>query len=140
MKISRGMIDKLLTEFVKYDNKKIINFYIENVLEFDERKSYFGTNVKSFVLLENEKLLVYKDKSFIEVLAVDRKYRNKGYGKVLIEKAIEKLEKPIYTISKVDEIYFKNGFIYDNADLIGKECKTCEEYNVTCFPKVVIYK
>lgn len=83
---------------------------------------------------------IYKEKNFIEALAVDKEYRNKGYGKLLIEKAIEKLEKPVYTISKVDKFYLKNGFVYDNADLIDKECKTCDEYNVNCFPRVVVYK
>ena len=77
-------------EFVKYDNKSLINFYRENGLEFDENKGYFGINVKSFALLENEKIIggvsisIYKEKSFIEALAVDKEYRNKGYGKLLI--------------------------------------------------------
>lgn len=133
-------------KFVKYDNKSLINFYSENGLEFDENKCYFGINVESFALLENEKIIgavsisIYKEKSFIEALAVDKEYRNKEYGKLLIEKAIEKLEKPVYTISKVDKFYLKNGFVYDNSDLIDKECKTCDEYNVTCFPRVVVYK
>ncbi len=133
-------------KFIQYDNNCLIDFYIENGLEFDEDKSYFGNNVNSFVLLENEKIIgafsisIYKDKSFLEALAVDREHRNKGYGKLLLEKAIEKLEKPIYTISKVDEFYLKNKFVYDNADLIDKECKNCSKYNVTCFPKVVVYK
>ena len=81
-------------KFVKYDNKSLINFYSENGLEFDENKCYFGINVESFALLENEKIIgavsisIYKEKSFIEALAVDKEYRNKGYGKLLIEKAI----------------------------------------------------
>lgn len=133
-------------KFIEYDNESLINFYIENGLEFDENKSYFGTNVKSFILIENGKIIgavstsIYKNKSFIEALAVNIAYRNKGYGKLLIEKAVEKLKKPIYTISKVDEFYLKNGFVYSNVDLINEECKTCDEYNVTCFPKVVVYK
>ena len=96
-------------KFIKYDNKSLINFYRENGLEFDKNKSYFGINVESFALLENEKIIgavsisIYKEKNFIEALAVDKEYRNKGYGKLLIEKAIEKLEKPVYTISKVDK-------------------------------------
>lgn len=133
-------------KFDKYNNESLINFYIKNGLEFDENKKYFGTNIRTFVLIENEKIIgavsisIYKCKSFIEALAVDKKYRNKGYGKLLVEKAIEKLKKPIYTISKVDEFYLKNGFVYSNEDLIDKECKTCSEYNITCFPKVVVYK
>lgn len=133
-------------KFIKYDNKKLINFYVENGLEFDEYKAYFGTNVKSFVLLENKKIVgavsisIYKDRSFIEALAVNKEYRNNGCGKMLINKAIEKLEKPVYTISKADEFYLKNGFVYDDTDLIDKECKAYDKYNVTCFPKVVVYK
>ena len=131
---------------IKYDNKTLIDFYIENGLEYYENKGYFGTGVESFALLENEKIIgafsisIYKNKSFIEALAVDKEYRNNGYGRWLIGKSIEKLEKPIYTISKVDEFYLKNGFIYDDLDLIGKECKTCDNYNITCFPKVMVYK
>ena len=133
-------------KFYKYNNENLINFYIENGLEFDENKKYFGTNIKSFALIENGKIIgavsisIYKGKSFIEALAVDKKYRNKRYGKLLVEKAIKELEKPIYTISKVDEFYLKNGFAYSKEDLIDKECKTCSEYNVTCFPKVVVHK
>lgn len=132
-------------EILEY-NSSLIEFYIQNGLEFDENRGYFETNVKSFALLENKNIVgavsisTYKNKSFIEALAVNEKYRNKGYGKLLLEKAIKELEKPVYTISKVDEFYLKNGFTYDNADLIGEECKTCKEYNVTCFPRVVVYK
>lgn len=132
--------------FVEYDSNELINFYIENELEFDENKGYFGINIKSFVILENEKIIGalsisnYRNHSFIEALAVDKEYRNKGYGKVLLKKAIQELESPIYVISKADEFYLKNGFVYDDIDLISDECKICEEYNVTCFPKVVVYK
>ncbi len=43
-------------EFIEYDNNSLINFYIENRLEFDENKNYFGTNVKSFVIVENKNI------------------------------------------------------------------------------------
>ena len=130
----------------KYDNESLINFYIENGLEFDENKKYFGINIRSFALVEKEKVIgavsisIYKGKSFIEALAVDKNYRNKKLGELLVKKAIEELEKPIYTISKANEFYLKNGFVYSNEDLIDKECKNCREYNVTCFPKVVVYE
>lgn len=132
-------------EIVEHNND-LIEFYIENGLEFDEDRGYFGTNIRSFALLENNKVIgsltisIYKNKSFIEALAVSIEYRNKGYGKLLLQKAIEELEKPVYAISKADKFYLNNGFVYDNADIIGKECKTCDEYNVTCFPRVVVYK
>jgi GNAT superfamily N-acetyltransferase len=132
--------------FIKYDNISLINFYKENGLEFDENKGYFGTNVRSFALFSGEKIVgavsisIYKNKNFIEALAVNKEFRNKGYGKLLIENALEKLQRPVYTISKSDKFYLKNGFIYDNANLIDEKCKTCDEYNITCFPKVLVYK
>lgn len=132
--------------FIDYDSNSLISFYIDNGLEFDENKGYFGKNVKSYVILEKEQVIgalsisIYKNKNFIETLAVDKEHRHKGYGKLLLKKAIKELEKPIYTISTADKFYLKNGFVYDNADLIDKECKTCEKYNITCFPKIVVYK
>ena len=133
-------------DFVEYKSEKLIDFYAENGLEFNESKGYFGKNVQSFVILENEQIIgavtisIYKNKNFIEAIAVNKKYRNKGYGKLLLERALKELEKPVYTISKVDKFYLNNGFIYDNSDLIDKECKNCIEYKITCFPKVMIYK
>ena len=91
-------------EFIECDNQNLIDFYVRNGLEFDENKSYFGTNVKSFILKDNETIVgavsisTYMGKSFIEAIAVNVTYRNKGYGKMLLNKAIELLAKPIYVI------------------------------------------
>ena len=35
-------------------------------------------------------------------------------------------------------IYKNKNFIKTLA--VDKECKTCKKYNITCFPKVVVYK
>lgn len=132
--------------FIEYDNTSLIEFYKENGLEFNEDRSYFGDDVKSFVILKNKEIIGavsisnYKQKSFIDALAVKKVYRKKGYGKLLLEKAIQELRKPIYIISKSNEFFLKNGFTYNNENLIDAGCKTCEEYEVTCFPKVMIYK
>lgn len=133
-------------EFVEFNSKSLINFYMNNGLEIDENRGYFGNDVKSFALINNKQVIgavsfsFYKTKNYIEAIAVDKEYRNMGYGKILLKKVIKELSKPVYTISKVDRFYLKNGFIYDDSDLIVKECKCCKEYNVTCFPKVVVYK
>lgn len=133
-------------KFINYDNNKLLDFYNENGLEFDESKGYFGKNIKSQVLIENKEIIgavsvsIYKNKNFIEALAVNSKYRNRGYGKILLVKALEMLEKPVYTISKADKFYLNNGFNFDEEDLIGRECKSCEYFYKTCFPKVVVYK
>ena len=133
-------------EIVKYDNQTLINFYIENGLEFDENKGYFGIDVKSFALLRDNKVIgaisisIYRGKEFIEAIAIDKEYRNKGYGKLLLEKVIGMLEKPIYIVSKANYFFEKNGFVRDNTDLIDSECKKCKEYKINCFPEVLVYK
>ena len=131
---------------IEYDNNDAIRFYVDNGLEFDEIRGYFGTAVKTFALMDGNIFIgavsvsKYKDKSFIEAIAIGNSFRHKGYGKMLLDKAINELEKPVYAISKSDEFYLKNGFEYDDEDLIDKECKTCSEFNKTCFPKVVVYR
>ena len=98
-------------DIIQYDSKKIIDFYIKNGLEFDENKDYFGTNVKSFAILKNGKIIVaisistYKNKNFIEAIAVDEKYRHSEYGKTMLEKVILEINTPIYANSKIDVFF-----------------------------------
>lgn len=133
-------------KLVKYDNNLLINFYNINGLEFDENKNFFGKDIRSFAIKEKGKIIgavsisKYKNKSYIEALVADYSYRNKGIGKLLLKKAIDELDKPIYIISKADKFFLKNRFEYDDSDLIGEECKNCEYYNLTCFPKVLVYR
>ena len=130
-------------KLIEYDPNQLIDFYIENGLEFDNN-NYFGTNVKSFVLLDENNVIgavsfsKYKNVNYIEAIAVNKLYRNKGYGKSLLDKVIDEVNKPLYLISKNDQFFLKYGFKYDNLYLINKECKTCEKYNVSCFPKVMV--
>lgn len=81
----------------------------------------------------------YKNKNYIEAVAVDKLYRKKGYGRKLLDKAIDEMGAPVYAISKHDKFYLDYGFQYDDAYLIDNECKTCSEYNITCFPRVMVF-
>ncbi len=130
----------------EYDNNKLIEFYFSNGLEFNDLKKYFGVNTKSYVISENGKIVgaisisKYKDKNFIEAIAVDKKYRNKGNGKKLLDKVLSLLDSPIYTISKNDKFYLNNGFKYTDEDIIDNNCKKCNKYGKTCFPKTMKYE
>ena len=79
----------------KIDSAILIKFYAENDLEIDESHGYFGTNLESFAMIENEiiqgavTISKYEDKNFLEAIAVDKAMRGKGYGKVLFEKLLE---------------------------------------------------
>lgn len=130
----------------EYDSNRLIEFYLSNGLEFSDSKKYFGTEVKSYAILENDKLVgaisvsKYKDKNFIEAIAVDKKYRNKGNGKKLLDKVLSLLDSPIYTISKNNKFYLNNGFKYTDEDIIDNNCKKCNKYGKTCFPKTMKYE
>ena len=129
---------------ILYDSQLLIDFYIKNGLEFDTKRNYFGTNIKSYVLKDNENIIAaisfseYKKVNYIEAIAVDKKYRKNGYAKLLLDKVIDEVKKPLYIISKNDNYFLNYGFKYDNTDLIDKECKTCNKYNISCFPKVMV--
>ena len=129
----------------QYDSNLLIDFYIKNGLEFDENKSYFGETIKSYALLDGKTIIgavsfsKYKDVNYIEAIAVDESYRKQGYGKVLLDKVISELGMPVYVISKEDKYFLDYGFKYDDTDLIDDRCKMCDKYNVSCFPKVMIY-
>ena len=132
-------------EIIEYDSDLLIDFYKKNNLEINENRKYFGRDIKSYVL-ENEKKIVgaitfskYNGINYIEMIAVDEVYRGKGYGKRLLDKVIDELKGSIYIISKNDKFFLDYGFKYDNFDLIDKDCKLCNRYNISCFPKVMIY-
>ena len=66
---------------ILYDSQLLTDFYIKNGLEFDTKRNYFGTNIKSYVLKDNENIIAaisfseYKNVNYIEAIAVDKKYR-----------------------------------------------------------------
>ena len=128
---------------VQYDSNLLINFYMQNGLEFNKNKKYFGDKIKSYAILDGKTIVGaisfsnYKGLNYIEAIVIDKSYRQKGYGKMLLDKVILELEKPVYIISKNDKFFHDYGFQYSDIDLINKECKTCNKYNVTCFPKVM---
>ena len=134
-------------KIIEYDSKSLINFYNENDIEISEEHGYFGINLKSFAMIEKNEQIVgaitvsnYHSKKFIEAIAVRKDSRGKGYGNILLNKVIEELNGDVYAISKEHNFYIKNGFefIEDLEYMISDNCQNCEEYNKTCFPKVMI--
>ena len=134
-------------KIIEYDSKSLINFYNENDIEISEEHGYFGINLKSFAMIDKNEQIVgaitvsnYHSKKFIEAIAVRKDSRGKGYGNILLNKVIEELNRDVYVISKEHNFYIKNGFefIEDLEYMISDNCQNCEEYNKTCFPKVMI--
>lgn len=135
-------------EIIEYDSEKLIEFYKSNDIEISEEHGYYGTNLKSFVMIENEKIIgavtisKYDSQNFLEVIAVSKDSRDKGYGYTLLNKGIDQFDGDIYVISKEHDFYLKSGFEFiENLEyMISDNCQACEEYNKTCFPKVMILK
>ena len=50
------------------------------------------------------------------------------------------MDTPVYAISKTDKFYLDYGFKYNDEDLIDENSKTCSEYNVNCFPSVMVFE
>ena len=68
----------LLNLIIKFNKnitsyKKLIQFYKDNDIEINEEHGYYGTNLKSFAMIENEDVVgavtisKYDSKNFIEV-------------------------------------------------------------------------
>lgn len=130
------------------DSAKLFKFYGGNDLEIDENHGYFGTNVKSYAIVENEivqgavTISKYGDKSFLEAIAVNKEMRGQGLGKELLKYAIGKTSGSVYTISKEHGFYLKHNFkfVKNMDDMIDGNCKVCEDYNKICHPKVMVLK
>lgn len=134
-------------ELKEYDSNELIEFYSKNGLEISKEHSYLGSELKSFVIMEEKiigaiTLSKYKNKDFLEAIAIIPEYQKQGISKILLNKAKELTNKELYTISKLDGFYLKNDFEYieDNYEMISNNCKMCEEYKKNCHPKVMIYK
>ena len=132
----------------KVDSKNLINFYSKNSLEIDSEHGYFGTNVESFAIVENEiikgavTISKYGKKNILEAIAVDEESRGQGFGKELLKFAVGKIDGSVYTISKEHDFYLKHNFKFakNMDDMISGNCKVCTEYNKGCFPKVMVLK
>ena len=132
----------------KIDRGILIKFYADNDLEIDESHGYFGTNLESFAIIENEiiqgavTISKYEDKNFLEAIAVDKAMRGKGYGKELLKVAVGNIDGSVYTISKEPGFYLKHNFrpVNNMDEMISGNCKVCEEFNKTCHPQVMVLK
>lgn len=132
----------------EYDSIKLIDFYSKNGLEISKEHSYLGTNLFSLIIEIDNKVIgaitisKYQNKDFLEAIAIDEKYRRKNLSNILLEEIYKLIDNEIYTISKLDTFYLKNGYIAieDEFSMITNNCKLCEEYNKTCHPKVMLYK
>ena len=76
-------------------------------------------------------------------IAIVEKRRGEKLGEELLIFAIERIKeyeaKRIYLVAKVPKFFEKYGFKYVVEDEVPPlfHCLTCDQYNVTCFPRVM---
>ncbi len=134
-----------------FDHNKLIPFYSERGIE--ELTDYPNKPIFSYVIKEAEKLIGAATCSkadgiyILEAIAISEEYTGKKIGSKLLQQVFERLRQigAEYVIinAKNTAFFEKNGFeVVDRSVAPPSEyqyCNGCEDYNVTCFPKIMRY-
>ena len=133
------------------DHESLTRFYEKNDLEISEEDPVGTDAVKSWVLVEDEKLagaatLALREGEYIiDGIALDESYRGGGRGTALLNTVIDEVRKRggsrIYLVARAPEFFGASGFKeVERADAPEFfECFGCSQYGVKCFPKVMEY-
>ena len=133
------------------DHESLDRFYEKNDLEISEEDPVGTDAVKSWVLVEDEKLagaatLALREGEYIiDGIALDESYRGGGRGTALLNTVIDEVRKRggsrIYLVARAPEFFGASGFKeVERADAPEFfECFGCSQYGVKCFPKVMEY-
>ncbi|MBR5230587.1 MAG: GNAT family N-acetyltransferase [Firmicutes bacterium] len=131
---------------------RLVNFFIEQGLEYDEEEKDFGNVLKAWKVTQTGDylvagcMLVKREEHFvIQGIAVDPVLRKSGIGKVLMRKALEEARrlgaKEVILVARKPGFYRKLNFDtvpWDGAPDIF-DCMDCPQRNVDCFPEVMKY-
>ena len=139
-------------EIISVDDHESLNrFYEKNDLEISEEDPVGTDAVKSWVLVEDEKLagaatLALREGEYIiDGIALDESDRGGGRGTALLNTVIDEVRKRggsrIYLVARAPEFFGASGFKeVERADAPEFfECFGCSQYGVKCFPKVMEY-
>jgi len=131
------------------DYPKLKELFIENGLEMSSDDPTPDDLVKSFKLEDDGKLMggiviARRDGEFIiDGIAVDGAYREKEYGKKLLEKAVDEVKalngESIYLVARAPNFFRKQGFntvAHEGAPDFF-ECRGCPQFGVSCHPEVM---
>ncbi len=139
-------------EIISVDDHESLNRFYEKIdLEISEEDPVGTDAVKSWVLVEDEKLagaatLALREGEYIiDGIALDESYRGGGRGTALLNTVIDEVRKRggsrIYLVARAPEFFGASGFKeVERADAPEFfECFGCSQYGVKCFPKVMEY-
>lgn len=128
------------------NHKCLIEFYLNCGIEF-QSDEYVGIPVFSYLVGSIDNIIAavtvtnQNANIIIDDLAVHKDYRHKGYGKMLLNKSLERIVsigdiQQVYVITKEPKFFGKFGFIpiqrKDAPDF--SICFQCDQYQRKCFP------
>jgi len=135
------------------DFEKLVPFFIENGLEYDEDEKASESLVQCWEIVhgdENDEHLVaalaLSERGggyVIDAVAVSKLFRKFKMGKILVEKAIKEVlqrgGRCIYIVAKVPGFFEKLGFkaITREEAPDFSECFSCEQFGNGCSPEVM---
>ena len=132
------------------DYPKLVKFFVENQLEFDGDEEVDTDIIECYEIQEEEfigaAVLAKREGKFIcDGIAINPKYRNKGIGKLLLDRLIDETKKrngdSIYLVARSPEFFRKYGFQEESPENAPNffECKYCPQYRESCFPEIMKY-
>ena len=128
--------------FVIQDHKILTDFYKKCKMEITEDWVLTMNPVKSIALIKEDKILgcatISKrfNKTILDYIGVDEALRGSGLGKKILQEIL-KDENEVYLTAKNYGFFKSQGFIGTEDNDLIKECLTCEQYNKSCFPRVM---
>ncbi|MEA4922103.1 MAG: GNAT family N-acetyltransferase [Eubacteriaceae bacterium] len=132
--------------------EKLVKFFIENELEFSEEEPVPTDLVQCWQIVHGDDrflagavVLARREGEFIiDGIAVDKTYRKLKIGKIMLDKAIDKVRElggsRLYLVARAPGFFRKAGFTTIERDDAPEffECFTCPQYNVSCHPEVMM--
>ena len=133
------------------NHKGLIDFYKSCELEFSSSE-FVGTPLFSYIIETMDKIIAavtvteQNSNIVLDDLAVNKDYRNKGYGKKLLLKVLDRIKsscniKHVYIITKEPEFFSKYGFVpierKDAPDF--SICFQCDQFQKDCFPIAMVF-
>ncbi len=136
------------------DYFKLVPLFVKSGLEIHEEDPQPEGLVTCFEMLEAEtgdligaSGLVYDNGIYIvRCIAVDEKYRGKGYGRALVEAVIEEAKslgaKEMWLTAKIPLFYKKFGFEIVDRSLAPhiSDCQNCPQFHNGCESEIMRLK
>lgn len=135
-----------------HEYEKLVKFFVENGLEFDGDEEVDTDILHCYEIVHGDEchlagaavLAKREGRYIIDGIAVENVYRNLQIGQILLDKICEVIREEyhgdeVYLVARAPGFFRKNGFTEIAPEDAPNffECKTCDQYQDTCFPEVM---